>query len=165
MVAPMFAAIVLGGAVMPISAAGIVADVADTVCMSAIGHKVTMAGAKVNDYFVGQAKFGNHGRFWYHRTYNACSTQLRGSRERCLMPYSKKQNVTISLDAQIVIKAKILAAKRSTSISGLLAEQVQTLVNEDEAREQAIASIAARLKRGFHLGGGPYASRDSLHER
>ena len=30
----------------------------------------------------------------------------------------RKQNVTISLSTQIVQKAKILAAKRSTSISG-----------------------------------------------
>ena len=32
-----------------------------------------------------------------------------------------KQNVTISLDRRIIQKAKILAARRSTSISGLLA--------------------------------------------
>ena len=81
------------------------------------------------------------------------------------MPQTRRQNVTISLDTQIVMKAKILAAKRSTSISGLLAEQVEALVNQDDAREQAIASTAARLQGGFHLGGGPYASRDSLHDR
>jgi predicted transcriptional regulator len=77
----------------------------------------------------------------------------------------KKQNVTISLDTHVILKAKILAAKRSTSISGMLAEQVEALVQQDEAREQAIASTVARLQRGFHLGGGPYASRDSLHDR
>jgi len=76
-----------------------------------------------------------------------------------------KQNVTISLDTRVVLKAKILAAKRSTSISGMLAEQVEALVLQDEAREQAIASSLARLTRGLHLGGGPLASRDSLHER
>ncbi len=81
------------------------------------------------------------------------------------MSQTKRQNITISLESQVVMKAKILAAKRSTSISGMLAKQVEALVNEDEAREQAIASIASRLKRGFHLGGGPYAVRDSLHER
>jgi len=81
------------------------------------------------------------------------------------VPYAKKQNVTISLDTQVVMKAKILAAKRSTSISGLLAEQVEVLVNEDDARDRAIASTITRLERGFHLGGGPYPSRESLHER
>jgi len=81
------------------------------------------------------------------------------------MGQTKKQNITISLDTRVVMQAKILAAKRSTSISGMLAEQVEVLVNEDQAREQAIASIATRLKHGYHLGGGPYASRDSLHER
>lgn len=81
------------------------------------------------------------------------------------MSQIKKQNITISLDRQVVVKARILAAKHSTSISGMLAEQVEALVNQDEAREQAIASSIARLKHGFHLGGGPYASRDTLHER
>jgi predicted transcriptional regulator len=81
------------------------------------------------------------------------------------MQHAKKQNVTISLDTQVVMKAKILAAKRSTSISGMLAEQVEALVNQDDARERAIASSLARLRRGLDLGGGKLVSRDSLHER
>jgi hypothetical protein len=41
-----------------------------------------------------------------------------------------KQNVTISLDRRIIQKAKIFAARRSTSISGLLAHQIAVLVGE-----------------------------------
>lgn len=81
------------------------------------------------------------------------------------MTQVKKQNVTISLSTQTVRKAKILAAKRSTSISGLLAEEVERLVDADEVYERAAASAIARMKRGFHLGGGPLVSRDELHER
>jgi uncharacterized protein DUF6364 len=132
--------------------------------MSAIDHKVTMARGQVNDYFVLPANLMNHRRFKGKvPTYNTCNTYIRGTGFD--MPQTKKQNVTISLDTQVVMKAKILAAKRSTSISGLLAEQVEALVNEDDARERSIASTIARLKRGFHLGGGPYPSRESLHER
>jgi predicted nucleic acid-binding protein len=44
----------------------------------------------------------------------------------------KKQNVTVSLDKEILQKARILAACRSTSISGLLAGQIEALVGVDE---------------------------------
>jgi hypothetical protein len=81
------------------------------------------------------------------------------------MTQIRKQNVTISLSTQILQKAKILAAKRSTSISGLLAGQVEALVNEDDAYERAAASAIGRLERGYHMGGGRMVSRDELHER
>ncbi len=71
----------------------------------------------------------------------------------------RKQNVTISLDTRVILKAKVLAAKRSTSISGMLAEQVEALVLQDEAREQAIASSLARLTSGLHMGGGTLVGR------
>ncbi len=77
----------------------------------------------------------------------------------------KKQNVTISLSQQTLQKAKVLAARRSTSISGLLAEQIEHLVGEDEAYERAKREALALLDRGFHLGGVIRASRDELHER
>jgi predicted transcriptional regulator len=81
------------------------------------------------------------------------------------MPEIKKQNVTISLSTQLIQKVKILAAKRSTSISGLLAAQVEALVNEDDHYERAAASAIARMERGLHLGGGRMVSRDELHAR
>ena len=39
----------------------------------------------------------------------------------------EKQNVTISLSRQVLKKVKILAARRETSISGLLAQQIEFL--------------------------------------
>ena len=47
-----------------------------------------------------------------------------------------RQNVTISVTRETLRKAKILAARRETSISGLLAEQIELLVGEDEAYER-----------------------------
>jgi hypothetical protein len=76
-----------------------------------------------------------------------------------------KQNVTISLEKHTVKKAKILAAKRGTSISGLLAEQLEMLVGEDDAYQHAERQAVAFLDHGFHLGGVIGASRDELHER
>jgi hypothetical protein len=76
-----------------------------------------------------------------------------------------KQNLTISLDRQTIQKAKIIAARRSTSISGLLARQIETLVGEEEAYERAERQALTLLDQGFHLGGVIRASRDELHER
>jgi len=76
-----------------------------------------------------------------------------------------KQNVTVSLSRQTLRKAKVLAARRDTSISGLLAQQIEKLVGEDEAYEQAKRLALALLDQGFHLGGVIRASRDELHER
>jgi hypothetical protein len=76
-----------------------------------------------------------------------------------------KQNLTISLDRQTIRMAKILAARRSTSISGLLARQIEILVGEEEAYECAERQAMSLLDQGFHLGGVIRASRDELHER
>jgi len=76
-----------------------------------------------------------------------------------------KQNVTISLTRETIRKAKILAARRETSISGLLATQIEILVGEEEAYERAERQAAALLDQGFHLGGVIRATRDEWHER
>jgi hypothetical protein len=77
---------------------------------------------------------------------------------------TRKQNVTISLSTQTIQKVKILAAKRSTSISGLLTEQIERLVGDEEAYENAQRTALSLMDRGFHLGGIP-ATRDELHAR
>ena len=79
--------------------------------------------------------------------------------------FNVKQNVTISLDRQTLRKVKVLAAKRDTSISGLLAEQIEILVGEDEAYELAERQALSLLNQGFHLGGAIRVKRDELHER
>jgi hypothetical protein len=78
---------------------------------------------------------------------------------------SGKQNLTISLDREAIRKAKIVAARRSTSISGLLARQIEILIGEEEAYERAERQAMTLLDQGFHLGGVIRAGRDELHER
>jgi predicted transcriptional regulator len=77
----------------------------------------------------------------------------------------KKQNVTISLSSEVIRKAKVLAAQRSTSISGLLAEQIESLVDSEEAYERYQRAALDFLEKGFRLGGRITTSRDQLHER
>jgi hypothetical protein len=81
------------------------------------------------------------------------------------LPDGKKQNVTVSLSRQVLKKAKVLAARRETSISGLLAQEIERLVSNDEAYQRSERQALALLDQGFHLGGVIRASRDELHER
>ena len=76
-----------------------------------------------------------------------------------------KQNLTISLDRQTIQKAKVVAARRSTSISGLVARQIEILVGEEEAYERAERQAMMFLDRGFHLGCVIAVGREDLHER
>jgi hypothetical protein len=76
-----------------------------------------------------------------------------------------KQNVTVSLERGTIRKAKIVAARRGTSISGLLARQIELLVGEDEAYERAERQAVELMEHGFHLGGVVRVGRESLHER
>jgi hypothetical protein len=76
-----------------------------------------------------------------------------------------KQNLTVTLAPQIIRKAKILAARKGSSISGLVAEQIELMVGQDDAYERAHRQATALLERGFHLGGIIRATRDEWHER
>lgn len=78
---------------------------------------------------------------------------------------SVTQNITVRLNRRTLRKARILAAKRNISISGLLAEQIEALVGEDDAYEHAQRRALALLDQGFHLGGRIEATRDDWHER
>ena len=79
--------------------------------------------------------------------------------------HSKRQNITISIDRETIQKAKIFAARRSTSIGGLVTEQIESLVGAEEAYERAQRLALTLLDEGFHLGGVFRLGRDELHER
>lgn len=78
----------------------------------------------------------------------------------------EKQNITVRLSKQTIQKARVLAAKKATSISGLVASQIEQLAaEEDAAYERAMKRAIARMEKGFHLGGVHKIDRESLHER
>ncbi len=76
-----------------------------------------------------------------------------------------KTNVTLRMDAGLAREAKVLAARRGTSLSRLLAEQLEDLIRRDRDYEAAKRRAMARLESGFDLGWTPPASRDELYER
>jgi len=76
-----------------------------------------------------------------------------------------KTNITLKLDRDLVRKARVLAAERDTSVSALLAEQLEKAIRDRDGYEAAKRRALAILKKGFDLGYKPPASRDELHER
>jgi HSP90 family molecular chaperone len=77
----------------------------------------------------------------------------------------EKQNITLRLSRQTLQKARVLAAQRSTSISGLLTSQIEKLAGADDEYERAMKGALALMEEGFDLGGVHKLDRDALHER
>ena len=76
-----------------------------------------------------------------------------------------KQNITLSLDRDLITKAKIIAAQRNSSVSRLLAEELKTIVEQHERYDAAKRKALANLRKGYHFGGKILATREELHER
>ena len=76
-----------------------------------------------------------------------------------------KQNITLSLDKDLIRQARQLSARKSTSVSKLLSEEIERLVRDHVQYEQAKRRALAIMKKGFHMGGRIAATRDELHDR
>ena len=77
----------------------------------------------------------------------------------------KSTNITVKVDAVLAKEAKVLAARRGTSLSRLVAEQLETLVNDDQMYAAARRRALRRLKRGYDLEWEPAENRALLHDR
>lgn len=77
------------------------------------------------------------------------------------------QNITLSLPKDILLKVKLLAVRRQTSVSGLLAGELEKLVRQEEAYTYARQRNLFLLEKGMDLGtyGELDIDRDELHER
>jgi predicted proteasome-type protease len=78
---------------------------------------------------------------------------------------TQKQNLTVSLDRGTIRKAKILAARRNTSVTRLLADYVEEMVAEDERYDAARKAALDYMEKGFPMGGQIAADREDWHER
>ena len=76
-----------------------------------------------------------------------------------------KTNVTLRVDADLLREAKVLAAKRNSSVSRLLADLLEDLVRGDRSYEAARKRALARLAEGYDWGWQRPADRGELHER
>lgn len=75
-----------------------------------------------------------------------------------------KRNLTVELNDELIRKAKVVAAKQGTSVSRLVAIELEDLIEGDvryeEARERALKALASAKPRG-----GRTWHRGDLHQR
>lgn len=79
----------------------------------------------------------------------------------------RNQNITLSLPEDDLREARVLAARRGTSVSQMLAKMLRDLVEQETGYADARDRSLARLRAGMELGtqGRISWNRDSLHER
>lgn len=79
----------------------------------------------------------------------------------------KTRNITLSLPEEVLREAKVLAARRGTSVSALLAGALSELVERESGYTAARERSLAALGEGRNLGTGGRINweRDELHER
>ena len=76
-----------------------------------------------------------------------------------------KQNITISLDKDLIRTGKMIAAQRGTSLNRMLREELERIIRNEKQYDTAKQKAVAAMKAGFHSGMDRYPSRDELHER
>jgi len=76
-----------------------------------------------------------------------------------------RKNLTLTLSPETIRKAKLLAAERDTSVTRLVTELVEHLVQDDARYEAARRTALSYLDRGFSMGGRITARREEWHER
>lgn len=74
------------------------------------------------------------------------------------------RNLTVQLDEVVINQAKVLAAKRGTSVSALVAREIERLVAEDERYEAAWRRARRAMGDAADRGGRGW-NRDDLYER
>ncbi len=74
-----------------------------------------------------------------------------------------KRNLTVQLDEDLIHRAKVIAAERGTSVSGLVTQQITKLIEARDryttARESALEMMSAATDRG-----GRHWTRDEQYD-
>lgn len=77
-----------------------------------------------------------------------------------------KRNLTLQLDDEVIEQAKVLAARRGTSVSGLVTRHLKLIVDDDnryeEAKRHALESLAQAATE--HRSVAPW-TREELYDR
>ena len=76
-----------------------------------------------------------------------------------------KQNITISLDKDLIRAGKMIAAQQGTSLNRMLRLELERIIQNVRQYDMAKQKAIAAMKVGFHSGMDRYPSRDELHER
>jgi hypothetical protein len=76
-----------------------------------------------------------------------------------------KQNITLSIDKELIRKGKIIAAQKDTSVSKMLGDLLKEIIEEHDRYEASKRNALNILDKGLHLGGRVNWEREELHER
>lgn len=78
-----------------------------------------------------------------------------------------KQNVTLSLPVPLLQKLRIAAAKRNTSMSGLMENAIHKLLETDDDYDMRAKRLIERMKNapGRGIGGKITWTREEIHDR
>lgn len=79
----------------------------------------------------------------------------------------RKHNIILTIDRDLLKRARSLAAKRGLSVSALLTGELQQSVASEQEYEYEAAMQRARalMSTGLPLGGAKLVDRDTIHER
>jgi hypothetical protein len=76
-----------------------------------------------------------------------------------------KQNITVQLDQAIIMEAKVIAAKRSTSLSRFLSDEIRKIALQESTYDKDKQLAIMRLQKGYSLGGVKLPKREELYTR
>ena len=76
-----------------------------------------------------------------------------------------KQNITVQLDQTVIKEAKVIAAKRSTSLSKFLADEITKIAAQESTYDNDKKLAIMRLENGYSLGGDKLLKREELYTR
>ena len=79
----------------------------------------------------------------------------------------EKQDITLSIPKELLLRVKLMAVRRQTSVSGLMTKTLEKLVQQEDAYDRARRRHLQWLERGANLGTGGQVltQREELHER
>lgn len=76
-----------------------------------------------------------------------------------------KQNITISLDKELIRAGKMIAAQQGTSLNRMLRLELERIIQNVRQYDMAKQKAITAMKTGFHSKMDRYPSRNNLHER
>lgn len=76
-----------------------------------------------------------------------------------------KQNITLSIEKELIKKGKIIAARKEISVSKMMGNLLKDIVDQHDRYEASKRNALAMMKKGLHLGGQINWKREDLYER
>jgi hypothetical protein len=74
-------------------------------------------------------------------------------------------NLTITVDEQLLRRARVRAAELGTSVNAVLRDYMRSWAGEEGGRRRAVDSLLKRSSRARSARAGRRWTRESLHER